>query len=95
MAERCLGMLDARLSKSKFFLGDEPTVVDFVGVFTFTWADAHEVPLDSFANLARWWKELKEVPVVRALIEDGVPVIPTPQMVGMPEGVKWADTHST
>merc|ERR1712070_126752 len=69
-------LLESRLEKD-FFLGDEPTVVDFFGVFAFEWVVARECPFDKFEKLTAWWARIKEVPAVKVLYDSPVKMIPS------------------
>lgn len=79
-ADLWFSILEERLEKSPFFLGDEPSVADFHGVFTFMWVNKSYVmrggSYAEFPKLTKWWQTIREVPAVMAMMSDGVPMIP-------------------
>merc|ERR1719354_1182157 len=66
-------------AKHQFLVCDSPTVADFHGVFAFEWVHARfgESYGEEFPNLARWWKDVCEVPVVKKMKTSGIVMIPT------------------
>merc|ERR1719300_2108977 len=78
-AKRWFSLLETRLAKHQFLVCDSPTVADFHGVFAFEWVHARfgESYGEEFPNLARWWKDVCEVPVVKKMKTSGIVMIPT------------------
>ena len=78
-AAKWFTLLESRLEArgTRFFLGDEPTVVDFYAVFVFAWVDQKQVPFDAYAKLTQWWKDVKEVQVVKDMVNSGIKLIPS------------------
>ena len=60
IAERIYRELDEQLNKSKFLAGDNYTIAD---IATFPWIARHEwhdIGLEKFNNLTRWYKEISK-----------------------------------
>jgi len=78
--EKWFTLLEARLTKNSFFLGDEPTVVDYHGVFAFNWVEKCYVgkggSLEAYPNVKRWWAAIKEDPAVKAKFDGPIALIP-------------------
>ena len=65
IAERIYKELDERLSISKFLAGNEYTIAD---IATFPWIarhDWHDIGLNNFINLNRWYKEISKREAVK------------------------------
>ena len=78
--ERWFALFNERLAKSKFFLADEPTIVDFHGVFAFSFVEKAFITkggyIEKYPNVVRWWAEVKEVPAVKEMVESGIAMLP-------------------
>ncbi|KAF2117893.1 glutathione S-transferase, partial [Lophiotrema nucula] len=53
----CAGILDERLSKSKWLCGENVTIVDFAVAAPMHLYKAQKLPLDKYPNLQRWMTE--------------------------------------
>ncbi len=65
ISKRIYNELDERLSKSKFLSGDKYTIAD---IGTFPWIARHEwhdIGLNNFKNLTRWYVEISEREAVK------------------------------
>jgi len=78
-AKRWFSLLESRLAQHQFLVCDSPTVADFHGVFAFEWVHARfgESYGEEFPNLARWWRDICEVPAVKKMKTSGIVMIPT------------------
>ncbi|KAJ8611992.1 hypothetical protein CTAYLR_004405 [Chrysophaeum taylorii] len=74
-AEKWYELLDSKLTHG-FFLGDKPSIVDFYAIFVFEWLLKKAPEFDKFPKVAKWWKDIKEVPVVKKMYDSGIPVLP-------------------
>lgn len=77
--EKWLPLLEARLERSPFFIGDTPTIVDFHAVFAFEWVLKKGPTFDEYPHVTAWWDRLRAVPVVKAMYDsctDGLVMIP-------------------
>ena len=60
ISERIYKELNERLSQSKFLAGEDYTIAD---IATFPWIarhDWHDIGLEKFKNLSRWYKEISK-----------------------------------
>ena len=63
--QRIYKELDERLSQSKFLAGEQYSIAD---IATFPWIARHEwhdIGLNKFKSLSRWYKEISEREAVR------------------------------
>lgn len=74
--EKWLKVLDYNLADG-FFAGKTLTVADLFGVFVFHTLVNKGVDFKAHANVAKWNDDVKKVPVVKAKIESGVPIMPS------------------
>jgi glutathione S-transferase len=73
-AEKWFKLLDSRLSTA-FFLGDEPTTVDFFAFMAFSNLTSKGVKLDPFPKLSKWWDAVQEITAVKKMKDSGIPVM--------------------
>lgn len=72
-------LLEARLARSPFFIGDTPSIVDFHAVFAFEWVVKKGPTFAQYPHVTAWWERLRAVPVVKAMYDsctDGLVMIP-------------------
>jgi GSH-dependent disulfide-bond oxidoreductase len=70
-AARLYGVMDARLSEVKYFVGDEYSIVDMA---IYPWAASYERQgqrIEDYPNLRRWYEEMAGRPAVRRAMEVG------------------------
>jgi glutathione S-transferase len=70
---RCAPVLEGQLAKTRFIVGDAPTVADFSIGAPLNTQPAARFPLDQYPNIMRWYQSLTELPgwsqsIVRAPI---------------------------
>lgn len=78
---KAAGILDARLAKHKFLIGDQPSIADIAIASAMHLHAAQKLPLDQHKNLARWIKDIEALPcwqktqgaVDKALLPNGGP----------------------
>ncbi|WP_233842003.1 glutathione S-transferase family protein [Dyella sp. 2HG41-7] len=63
--KRFAGVLDAHLAGRKYLLGDRLTIADFGAGTLLPWTKEAKLPLEEFANIARWHERLMEIPAWR------------------------------
>lgn len=63
--KRFAGVLDAHLAGRKYLLGDRLTIADFGAGTLLPWTKEAKLPLEGFANIARWHERLMEIPAWR------------------------------
>jgi glutathione S-transferase len=59
---RLAGILDARLGKSKWLVGDNVTIADIAVAAPMHMHKRQGLPLDEFPNLKRWMAEVEKLP---------------------------------
>lgn len=64
-AKQFATVLDRELEGRTFLLGDHLTVADFAVSVTLPKAETIRLPLEGFANIARWKSQLQEIPAWR------------------------------
>jgi glutathione S-transferase len=62
LVERAAKVLDSELAQHRFLCGDRLTVADFSVGADLSVAEHAQLPLESFAAVQRWMKELKALP---------------------------------
>ena len=70
-AARLYGVMDARLSEVKYFVGDEYSIVDMA---IYPWVASYERQgqrIEDYPNLRRWYEEMAGRPAVRRAMEVG------------------------
>jgi GST-like protein len=70
-AARLYGVMDSRLSKVEYFVGEAYSIADMA---IYPWVASHERQgqrMEDYANLARWYEEMAERPAVRRAMEVG------------------------
>jgi glutathione S-transferase len=55
-------VLEAQLSRTRFVVGDSPTIADFSLGSALTTQPIVRFPLDAYPNIMRWYKTLTELP---------------------------------
>ena len=68
---RCLGVLERRLERQEYVLGDDYTIADMICWPWVLIAKAMGQPLDEFPSLTRWRAAVKERPAVRRGVDLG------------------------
>lgn len=56
------GILDATLAKSKFLVGNEPSIADIAVAAPMHLWKASRLPIDKYPNLQRWYKAIEQLP---------------------------------
>ena len=79
--------LEGWLEDSAWFLGDEPSIVDFHGVFAFSWIEknfigTHGGSFAAYPKVAKWWVAVNELPAVAMIHASPVAVLPSFKPVG-------------
>jgi len=59
---RVAAVLDGQLAKTRFIVGDEPTIADFSVGASLNTQPVTRFPLDQYPNVMRWYKSLTELP---------------------------------
>lgn len=59
---KAAGILDARLAKNKFILGNDPSIADIAIAAPMHMPEASRLPLDQHKNLSRWYKDIQQIP---------------------------------
>ncbi|MFL6058379.1 MAG: glutathione binding-like protein [Rubrobacteraceae bacterium] len=70
-AARLYGVMDARLSEVKYFVGDEYSIVDMA---IYPWVASYVRQgqrIEDYPNLRRWYEEIAERPALRRAMEVG------------------------
>ena len=68
---RCLGVLERRLERREYVLGDDYTIADMICWPWVLIAKAMGQPLDEFPSVTRWRAAVKERPAVRRGVDLG------------------------
>ncbi|RUL69536.1 glutathione S-transferase family protein [Dyella choica] len=72
--KRFATVLDAHLAQHAYLVGDKLSIADFgVGVLL-PWANEARLPIDGFANIARWHERLMALPAWREPFPEPLPV---------------------
>ena len=69
-AEACFAIMDAQLERTRFLAGDDLTYAELVaGIPMFRWTTMGLAGLKSFANIARWHRDLHARKAYREMVE--------------------------
>ncbi|MFC4762787.1 glutathione S-transferase family protein [Dyella koreensis] len=63
--KRFAAILDAHLANRTYLVGDRLSIADFGAGTLLPWAKESHLPLEGFANIARWHERLMEIPAWR------------------------------
>lgn len=63
--KRFAAVLDAHLAGRNYLVGDRLTIADFGAGTVLPWTKEARLPLENFANIARWHERLMEIPAWR------------------------------
>eukprot|EP00631_Chrysoreinhardia_giraudii_P002705 CAMPEP_0197421792 /NCGR_PEP_ID=MMETSP1170-20131217/11360_1 /TAXON_ID=54406 /ORGANISM="Sarcinochrysis sp, Strain CCMP770" /LENGTH=193 /DNA_ID=CAMNT_0042949073 /DNA_START=15 /DNA_END=596 /DNA_ORIENTATION=+ len=75
--DKWFALLEAKLASTKYLAADEPTIADFHAIFAFEWVNAkHAAGYAKFPKLTQWWAAINAYPTVKALRDNGIPMIP-------------------
>lgn len=61
-ATNSLKVVDARLAKHRFLIGDKPTIADFSLCGYLFWPDEFGVSWNDYPNIGRWLDDIKKLP---------------------------------
>jgi glutathione S-transferase len=71
--KRFAAILDAHLAGRSYLVGEHLTIADFGLGTLLPWATESHLPLEGFANIARWHERLMEIPAWREPFPEALP----------------------